>query len=225
MSNVNEKGVHNVNHGKFLILEGVDGSGLSTQAQMLRAWLEENQTTYGKTHFTKEPTDGPIGSVIRQALSKRLKPLDEKVMALLFAADRLDHLYCSSDGDQMSGINELLEQGINVISDRYYLSSYAYQSLTLDLSWIREINRFARKPDLIVFIHVPVQESVRRRNNSRFHEELYEKENYLTKIRHNYLEICTKLQAEGENVVVIDGARDKVDVFTEIKQAFIQLYK
>lgn len=211
------------NQGKFVVLEGVDGSGLSTQAAMLRAWLEENQTTFGKTHFTKEPTDGPIGSVIRQALSKRLKPLDEKVMALLFAADRLDHLCCSADGDQMPGIIELLEQGINVVSDRYYLSSFAYQSLTLDLSWIREINKFARKPDLIVFIHVPVQESVLRRDKTRFHEELYENEDYLTKIRHNYLEICSKLQAEGENVVVIDGARNKSEVFQAIQQAFLEL--
>jgi len=211
--------------GKFVVLEGVDGSGLSTQTGLLRAWLEENQSLFGKTHFTKEPTDGPVGSVIRQALSKRLKPLDEKVMALLFAADRLDHLYCTGTGDQLAGINEMLAQGINVISDRYYLSSFAYQALNLDLDWVREINKFARKPDLIIFLHVPVQESVQRRNKSRFHEELYEKEDYLTRISRNYLAVCAKLQAEGENIVIIDGARDKREVFKDIQQAVLQLFQ
>lgn len=210
--------------GKFVVLEGVDGSGLSTQTALLKAWLEENQATYGKSYFTKEPTDGPVGSVIRQVLSKRLKTLDEKVMALLFAADRLDHLCCCAQEGQMSGINELIARGINVISDRYYLSSYAYQSLTLDLDWIREINKYARKPDLIIFLHVPIRESVQRRNKTRFHEELYEKAEKLAKIRQNYLEICTKLKSEGENVLVIDGARDKGEVFRDIRQAFQELF-
>lgn len=213
-----------VKSGKFIVLEGVDGSGISTQVSLLQNWLEDNQEQFGKTHFTKEPTDGPIGSVIRQALSKRLKPLDEKVMALLFAADRLDHLNCTSNEDQMPGINELLAQGVNVISDRYYLSSFAYQSLKMDLAWVQEINKFARKPDLIIFLLVPVQESANRRHKTRFHEELYENENYLTKIRLNYLEVCHKMQKSGENIVIIDGARDKAEVFHDIQQAILNLF-
>lgn len=212
-------------HGKFVVLEGVDGSGLSTQTGLLQTWLTDNQDIYGKTHFTKEPTDGPVGSIIRQALSKRLKKLDEKVMALLFAADRLDHLFCTDDGEQMAGIKEILSRGINVVSDRYYLSSFAYQSLTIDLDWIREINKYALKPDLIIFLNVPVQESVKRRDKSRFHEELYEKEDYLGRIRQNYLQICTALQQEGHNVRILDGARDKFEVFLDIKEIIDKLFR
>jgi len=210
--------------GKFIVLEGVDGSGISTQAELLKNWISENYEIFGKTHFTKEPIDGPIGSLIRQALSKRLKPLDERVMALLFAADRLDHLTCSAKYDQMPGINELLEQGINVICDRYYLSSFAYQSIGSNLDWVREINRYARKPDLVIFLHIPVQESVKRRQKARFHEELYENEDYLSKIRLNYLDICQKLQAEGQAIVTIDGSRDKQEVLRDIQQAILSLF-
>lgn len=217
--------MHKVNKlGKFIVLEGVDGSGTSTQLSLLQAWFEENQEQFGKTHFTKEPTDGPVGSLLRQALSKRLKPLDERVMALLFAADRLDHLTCTSDFEQKPGINEMLEQGINVVSDRYYLSSFAYQALQMELSWVQEINKFARQPDLFIFLHVPVQESAKRRQKTRFHEELYENEDYLNKIRLNYLEVCKKLQQAGENILIIDGAREKSEVFNDIKEAIIQLF-
>lgn len=207
--------------GKFIVLEGVDGSGISTQVALLQNWLDEKQEQFGKTHFTKEPTDGPVGSLLRQALSKRLKPLDERVMALLFAADRLDHLTCTSDNEQKPGINEMLSQGINVISDRYYLSSFAYQSLKMDLSWVQEINKFARKPDLFIFLLVPVQESAKRRDKTRFHEELYEAQNYLEKIRTNYLAIVEKLRESGENILIINGARPKEEVFADIQSAIL----
>lgn len=213
-----------VNNGKFIVLEGVDGSGITTQTSLLKNWFNANKKDYGKTHFTKEPTDGPVGSLIRQALAKRLKPLDEKVMALLFAADRLDHLYCSNEAEQQGGLAHLLTQGINVISDRYYLSSFAYQSLDVNLEWLQQINKHALKPDLTIFLQIPVDASVQRRNNSRFHEELYEKEATLIKIRKNYLTIAQRLQDEGENIILIDGTRNIETVFTDIKNAVTQLF-
>jgi dTMP kinase len=209
--------------GKFIVLEGVDGSGISTQTDLLQKWMGENEDNFGRTYFTKEPTDGPAGSLIRLALAKRLKPLDERVMALLFAADRLDHLY-SQGAQQKDGIINLVEKGLNVVSDRYYLSSFAYQSLTVDLNWIRAINRYSLQPDLTILLQVPIEESAQRRSKARIHDELYEREDYLIKISHNYKSIANCLQSEGENIVIINGNRDKNEVFEDIKVAVSQLY-
>ena len=179
--------------GKFITLEGVDGSGISTQTGLLRSWMEENRAFFGKTYFTKEPTEGPVGGLIRLALAKRLKPLDERVMALLFAADRLDHLYCAGENEQKEGIVNLLNKGFNVVSDRFYLSSFAYQSLQVDLEWVRQINSFSKKPDLIILLQVPVEESAQRRSASRIHEELYENSGSLAAISRNYDKIARHL--------------------------------
>lgn len=205
-------------------MEGVDGSGISTQTRLLQHWLETEEEKYGRTLFTKEPTDGPVGGLIRLALTKRLKPLDERVMALLFAADRIDHLYQSAGDEQQGGIVAHLEQGINVVSDRFYLSSLAYQSLQVDRAWLEVINRYCIKPDLTILLQVPIEHSVRRRNKSRFHEELYEKEESLVRINQNYLEIASALQAAGERIRIIDGTQDKEKVFQEIKQAVRELF-
>lgn len=209
--------------GKFIVLEGVDGSGISTQTALLRDWFAEN-ASLGKAYFTKEPTDGPVGALIRLALSKRLKPLDERVMALLFAADRLDHLYTSEENEQKAGIVSLLASGCSVISDRYYLSSLAYQSVQTDLQWLLEINAYALKPDLTILLMVPVKESAQRRQKSRIHEELYERDDYLQKISENYGRIARDLQSAGENIVIIDGDRDQQEIFAEIKEAVMKLF-
>ena len=209
--------------GKFIVLEGVDGSGISTQTNLLKNWFAANESL-GKAYFTKEPTEGPVGGLIRLALAKRLKPLDEKVMALLFAADRIDHLCCSEENEQKEGIISLLEKGYTVISDRYYLSSFAYQSVQLDLNWLRQINLFALRPDLTILLKVPVEESAERRHKSRIHEELYEREDCLQKISRNYEKIACELQAEGHNILVVNGNRNQYDIFENIKAAVFKLF-
>lgn len=210
--------------GKFIVLEGVDGSGISTQSRLLSLWFEKNKEIYGKTCFTKEPTEGPIGCLLRLVLTKRLKPLDEKAMALLFAADRVDHLYAAGDEEQREGVLSLLDKGINVVSDRYNLSSLSYQSRKVDLKWLRQINSFAIKPDLTILLMIPVQDSVERRSKSRFQEEFYEREDYLQEIRRNYERIAHLLQTEGENIVLIDARGDIETVFQEVCAAVMQLF-
>src|SRR5712692_10005996 len=114
-----KKMIQNPHRGKLIVFEGLDGSGQTTQAQLLTKWFLEkrNQLAY----YTKEPTDGPIGALLKLALNNRLVcargskkpgPLDEVTMALFFAADRSDHLN--------SEIVPKLEDGIHVITDRYY---------------------------------------------------------------------------------------------------------
>src|SRR5207247_6819046 len=114
--------------GKLIVFEGLDGSGQTTQAQLLVKWFFEKRGQVA--HYTKEPTDSPIGAIVKLALSHRLvtpadrseqTPLDSITMSLLFAADRIDHLN--------NDVIPKLKDGIQVIADRYYLSSLAYQSL------------------------------------------------------------------------------------------------
>lgn len=197
--------------GKFIALEGLDGSGISTQVGLLKKWfLGRGERVFA----TKEPTDGPIGALIRQALTRRVvrpdgSPLDDTTLALLFAADRVDHLRCH--------IVPKLEQGVHVISDRYYLSSFAYQSLGDDLEWIKTINSRAQRPDLFILLVVPPITSQERMSRDRWQVDLYEELPKMEVILRNYLAVARRLKEEGENVRIIDGARSLEEVQGEIR--------
>lgn len=199
--------------GKFITLEGIDGAGLSTHSDRLQRWL--NRVGGKQAYLTKEPTNGPIGAQIRLKLAGRLE-IDEATLALLFAADRMDHLYVD--------VIPKLANGIHVVCDRYYLSSLAYQSLTLDLDWIMAINAKARRPDLTVLLDVPASISIDRIARERHVVECFETEAILDRVRQNFLEIVDQLRARGENIVVIQGAdargsRPIQDVEREIQKA------
>ncbi len=194
--------------GKFISFEGIDGSGLTTQAERLKGWFDkQNRLAY----LTKEPTDGPAGAIIRLALSKRLlsprnrintsdqdlSSLDAATMALLFAADRMDHV--------ITDIQPKLDKGISVIADRYWLSSFAYQTVELELEWVRQINSRALSPDLTIFLDVPVEIAKKRMDAQRWHVELFEESEKLSKVRNNYLQCIRKLQTEGQKIFIVDG--------------------
>ncbi len=157
--------------GKFIVLEGIDGSGTTTQSELLVSALRQDGI---KASRTREPSDGPVGLLIRQVLTGKIvlpRGANESVemdsrsgwstMALLFAADRMDHV-----GRE---IEPALARGEWVISDRYVGSSLAYQSLTAPgevveaLGWIANLNRFAAKPDLTVVLDVPADAAEARR--------------------------------------------------------------
>ena len=181
--------------GKFIVFEGIDGSGLTTQAGLLRGWIESQGR---ECYLTKEPSDGPAGSVIRLVLANRLS-LGSEALALLFAADRVDHL--------ATDIEPKLAAGINVISDRYYLSSLAYQSLDCDLSWLRDINRLVIAPDLTILMNTPPELSVKRIQRNRWHIELFEDVLTLERVRQRYLAVARDLVAhEGLRIAVLDGS-------------------
>lgn len=132
--------------GRFIAIEGIDGSGTTLQTRALADWLR------GRGHAveeTREPSGGAIGRMIRERLRLDATPLDPAALALLFAADRLDHV--AREIDPARG------RGAIVLSDRYLLSSLAYQSLDCDLAWVRTINRAAPPPDLYLFLRVPAE--------------------------------------------------------------------
>ena len=202
--------------GKFIVFEGLDGSGTTTQSRLLKEWFEnENQPVY----LTHEPTEGPIGILIRLALAGRLcsatnnqtyQQVNESTLALFFAADRMDHL--------QNTIIPNLEKGINVICDRYYLSSFAYQSLELEFEWIKQINSKCRQPDLTFMLDVPVIECKKRMAKERWHIDLYEDEEKLEKVRVNYLRIIEEYLRRKENIEILNGNLSQKDVHNEVEK-------
>lgn len=176
--------------GMFIVFEGIDGSGTSTQAEMLNNYFLNNQR---KCHLTSEPSSGPIGNMIRQAFKGRLNlskgenpyvnggDLFDEQMAYLFAADRHDHLY-----NQIDGVIKLVNQGAIVISTRYYFSSYAYHcNSDSDFELVTNLNSRFPKPDLVVYLNNTVAVSMSRMQNRAFKDE-YENERKLSLVKNNY---------------------------------------
>jgi dTMP kinase len=156
--------------GRFIVLEGIDGSGTTTQAQALVAGLEASGRP---ARFTHEPSKGPVGRLLRQLLVANGEgpSLDWSGMALLFAADRLEHV--------AREIRPALSAGVTVICDRYDLSSLAYQSATAPageapLPWLRAINQHALRPDLTLVLDVAPELAASRRARRGEPEELFE---------------------------------------------------
>lgn len=196
-----------VRPGVFIAFEGIDGSGKSTQVKKL---MDKLSSLDIKCYETKEPTDSPIGSLIHQIMTGRIIA-DNKVIASLFIADRVDHLLNSTNG-----INEKIKDGIAVITDRYYFSSYAYNSIDLDMAWIISGNSISAnilRPTITIFLDVPVRNALERINRGRFHKELYETEERLIKVREKYFQAFDVLQ-NVEKVAIID-ADAGIDAVTE----------
>jgi len=188
--------------GKFIAFEGLDGSGQSTQAGLLQKWL--NQTS--RVHLTKEPTNNIIGGLIRGQLTSDWKTQPE-CLQLLFAADRAHHLE--------KEIIPVLKQGSTVITDRYAFSTIAYGATEIqDRDWLIEINKPFILPDITFFIKVSPRVCLERIRKNRFHLELFEKEQALTKVWQNYEELSQLF----ENSYVINGERSIEEVFEEIKK-------
>ena len=186
----------------FIAFEGLDGSGQSTQANLLCNWLNQKS----RTHLTKEPTNNIIGGLIRGQLTSDWKTKPE-CLQLLFAADRAHHLE--------KEIVPLLEKGITVITDRYAFSTMAYGASEIeDRNWLVEINKPFLLPDLTFLIKVSPKVCLERITKNRFHLELFEKEQSLMKVWQNYEE----LSKQFKNIYIIDGEGSVEEIFEEVKK-------
>jgi dTMP kinase len=184
----------------FIALEGIDGSGKSTQA----ALLAEHLTNAGyRVYTTFEPTNGMVGGLLRKILKGEMKA-DERTIAGLFLTDRLDHLL-----NEETGLVKKMEEGYTVITDRYYLSSYAYHGTHMDMDWVIASNKMCAdilRPDVNIFIDVPPDVCMERISANRDSTELYETLDNLKNVREKYLEAFDKTKGE-ENVLIVDGNR------------------
>ncbi|MEK7624670.1 MAG: dTMP kinase [Patescibacteria group bacterium] len=192
----------NLYKGKFIVLEGLDGSGQSTQVKLLTEFI----TNKGfKVLITKEPTlDSAAGRLIRKALDKKIKILPKKLQEL-YAQDRKEHLN--------KIIIPNLKKGIIIISDRYFFSSFAYGSLDVPLSYLLKINDKFLLPDFTFFLNTKPKTSFLRVKKRGEKQTLFEVENKLKKVYQNYKNIFKKFN----NVIVINGEKNISKVHSEIK--------
>jgi dTMP kinase len=192
--------------GVFIVFEGIDGAGTTTQAERYAAHLRSRKRM---VRVTREPSGGPVGSLIRLVLTQRLSfpaANNAETMALLFAADRLDH----NEVD----IAPHLRDGSVVISDRYDLSSLAYQSATVlglegqaaseqVVRWIRELNKHAMRPDVTVVLDVSPAVADHRRRVRGGMLELFDDADLQARLAQAYR--GAEALVPGDRVVHVDG--------------------
>lgn len=204
---------------KFVVIEGLDGAGTTTQSRLLVSRL---QAEGASAILTREPSDGPIGVLIRQMLSMRVvarsgdgfEPINRESLALLFAADRLDHVECE--------IKPALANNQYVISDRYYHSSYVYQgdvdgSESFDIQWVHTLNERALRPDITFFIEAEVDLCLSR-IEKRNQRDIYESHEKLTRLHGRYAQVFRELESTGENIVRLDASASIEDIHETIWQ-------
>ncbi len=197
----------------FIAFEGIDGSGKSTQVKL----LSDHLTNAGhKVYSTFEPTDSPIGTLIRNIFNHKLES-DHRTIAALFVAERLDHLL-----NKTNGILKKLEDGYTVITDRYYFSSYAYHGVHMPMDWVIEANAVSAgllRPDLNIYIDIAPDTSMERITKGRTSMELYETLENLKMVRDKYFEAFEQLKFK-EHIFITDGNRSAeliaADIWNEV---------
>ncbi len=187
--------------GKFIVFEGLDGSGKTTQVRNLKSYFEEKQR---KVFFTREPTDGPIGTMIRRLASGQFN-LSSLGGQLLFCADREYHL--------TNEIEPALNEGVDVVCDRYMLSTIVYGGRE-NRDLLLQINSRYRFPDLTLIFDIPVKRVLDRIVATRKETEIYESENSLKGASEGYLYFAKTYP----NVCVIDATKSIEEVHEEIKR-------
>ena len=196
--------------GRFVVLEGLDGAGTTTQAGRLADALRSRRVP---VRSTREPSDGPVGTMIRQVLGGRIvlpagRSPGWATMALLFAADRMDHVEAE--------IEPFLAQGGTVISDRYDASSLAYQSVVSGrasedtVEWIRALNRHARRPDLTVVLDVSADVAASRRQARGEPAQLYEQNEVQQALAVFYKDLEKHMRGDRVVLIPADGSVEDV---------------
>jgi dTMP kinase len=203
--------------GKLVVLEGIDGAGTTTQASRLVERLRrEGRAARG----TREPSDGPVGTLVRQVLTGRIivpggRAPGWATMALLFAADRMDHVE--------SEIDPFIAQGGIAVSDRYDASSLAYQSVSSGaeakeaVEWIRGLNRYVRRPDLTIVLDLSPELAAERRLQRGEAAQLYDQSEVQRALAAFYRDLGKHLPQD--HIAIVDGSGDVEQVHGRVWQA------
>jgi len=203
--------------GLLVVLEGIDGAGHSAHASELASWARELPGLRERVLLTKEPTGGPVGKLIKAVLRRELD-VSPWTLALLFAADRLEHVE--------KVVRPALEAGFIVICDRYYLSSYAYQSAAgVSLEWLKALNSRCPRPDLTIILDAPVESCLQRIREEREHLELFEEPGFLEEVRKRFLALADELRKEGQRVAVVSTDRPFEEAQEEVRRHFLDLLR
>jgi dTMP kinase len=197
--------------GYFIVFEGCDGCGKTTQTELLRKAISE--ATGHPCLYEREPNErNAAGAIIRSGLYGGVKFLTES-MAYLHVADRLEHI---------EFMRPLVEKGTNIVCDRYYLSNMAYNTTSrISMADIYAMNKpcvESMKPDLFVFLDVSPEVSKKRRNDNRADKEIYDGDDKQARVRANYLAAIDLLVSKGEKVIVVDASQDIDEVAEEVKK-------
>ena len=188
----------------FWVLEGLDGAGTTTQLKNLEAYMQDKGLPVFRT---AEPTIYETGRFIRRVLSGEVK-VPQSTIAYLFAADRDNHI-----NNQEYGIISHLNKGEVVISDRYFFSSFAYQSIGFDPDAVMMLNSRFPYPELVLYVDTPVEDCISRIDSRGSDKEIYEKQDYQTKVRENYEKFFSNLP-EGCRLIRVDGTLSREEIFS-----------
>ncbi len=190
----------------FIVLEGLDGSGTTTQLELLSRRLSRE----GRKHTaTWEPTDGPVGTLLRSILAGKVTA-HPATIAMLYAADRNEHV-----NSQDTGILALTLRGELVICDRYLFSSLAYQSIDSGYDYVLGLNKAFPLPQCLLFVDTPV-DVCQRRLSHRGRAELFDGAAFQVRVRENYLAVIGGFRPSGMSISVIDGDRPEQAIHEEI---------
>ena len=205
--------------GKFIVVEGLDGSGKGTQINLLLEYLKSKGR---KVYQTAEPTQSVTGGLIRDVLSGARNRTSAE-LAALFMADRVNH-----NVNPVNGIQKTLELGVDVVCDRYYYSSIAYQAVGEDKQWVLDMNLNCRsilKPDMCIFFDVDPDSCHERIEKGRVYTEIFERDlSEVQRIRQRYYDAFDYLK-DSDNIKIIDAVRTPEEIFESVKLAVDELYK
>jgi dTMP kinase len=193
--------------GLFIVFEGIDGGGKSTQIKMLSDFFK------GKGYEVEqhmEPTHETIGTLLWDYMNSKSRSFEPETEALLFAADRIEH---------GKNIRKALDGGKIVISDRYKHSSLAYQGAAgADVDWMQSLNKHALMPDLVILLDIDPDKSLGRVSDRE--KTVFEENEYLKNVRAEYLRY-----AELGELVVVDAVQSIEEVHADILKHVEKLVK
>ena len=195
--------------GKFIVFEGIDGAGKTTQINLLANYLREQGRA---VYCTAEPTETVSGGLLRDALSG-VSRRTVCEMAAMFVFDRINH-----NVNPVNGIQKMLADGFDVICDRYYYSSLAYQGSGTDPEWVSNMNLNCpeiMRPDVCIFLDLTPEQSMARINRNRATQEIYENEEKLTQVRNQFYCVFEQLR-ERDNIQIVNAYRSVEEIHADI---------